>query len=85
MKLIDEIDKHIAQMPQFDVGEVWVGRHVEARKTVQLLKQACDELEKCKDLLREVCANHSDERSSDYNECDANPCNWCKEAWEILE
>ena len=54
MKLIDEIDKHIAQMPEFDVGEVWVGRHVEARKTVQLLKQACDE-------LREVCANHRDD------------------------
>ena len=61
MKLIDEIDKHIAQLPQFDVGEVWVGRHVEARKTVQLLKQACDELGKCEDLLREVRGNHRDD------------------------
>ena len=75
MKLVDEIDKHISQLPP----------HIEERKTAQLLKQAGDKLGKCEDLLREVCANHSDERSSDYNECDANPCNWCKEAWEILE
>ena len=36
------------------------------------------------DLLREVLDWHSDPESSDYNECDREPCSWCEVARRVV-
>jgi len=54
---------------------------VQAYKEIDRLKA---ELDRARELLREVMTWHSDAHSSDYNGCDQDKCNWCERASRLF-
>lgn len=44
-----------------------------------------DTIKKMIDLLAEVIARHADPEDLHHNDCDTNPCKWCKKAKQAIE
>ena len=44
-----------------------------------------NETDLLRDLLTEIMDGHSDPKSSNYNDCDTAPCEWCTQARAYLD
>lgn len=40
---------------------------------------------KIRKLIKEVMESHADPESNEYNRCDTDPCQWCRDAKELVK
>jgi len=52
--------------------------------TSNKLREAQDQIEALRQLVRETMADHANADSGFYNTCDDSPCNWCERANRVL-
>ena len=55
-----------------------------AVRAIELVRNTCQALKTAIDLLEEVEFSHRDNNSPDYNQCDGDPCEFCRVARTLM-
>tara|TARA_R110000868_G_scaffold60676_2_gene184988 strand:+ start:6181 stop:6462 length:282 start_codon:yes stop_codon:yes gene_type:complete len=53
-------------------------------RAIELVRNTCQALKTAIDLLEEVEWSHRDNNNPDYNQCDGDPCEFCRVARTLM-